>query len=915
MQILQFNLIMQKILLILISTIFYCANILGQCTITVPSKNGYTVTVTLKAKNIVATTPCQYGFNYNVNIDYSVAITGIIPGNASLHTLQGTLGCGNLSHFFDLPNTAATGTVLSQSNVWNSSPNCATASVASLNCNTFTLEIQGPGISRRFISCNSVPVCVAGANAPTLSATTKNILCPATATNLTTITASNKPANAVFEWHSATPVTAANKVLAPSLASAGTYYAVFFDALNNCYSPTTTVTVSTTPCCNSGNVAPNLSNTNLSNVCPLSVANLGTITANNIPSGTFLEWHTAIPANLNNRITALNVGSGTYYAVFFDVVNNCYSPASPIIVTTTSCSGTGVSSGNDGGLESDGCLAGAIAHRNFQRTKAPSVSSDGKHSLYDNPSELAEFVQPKKGSLNTRGDMELESFIPQNPFGNITTSYVTSPKDLLGITNAKKVVSVDYFDNNTKQRLAAVLSTKTQGKVYDHTKVICDRLVGSQLLSTERIEIDGKPFILALLQRENGVLEYNINFSVNKENATTAMVTSQWAIETYLPKPDYWNFQVWAASSDDAKKLTLEILNKFKEQYATVINKIEPSIPKVFVKKGRYDNGILNLNIQNTNGATQITLLGNFTSSETHKQGSINKTIALSGAVEENIAVQVGSIFDIGFNLKNNKTTEYDALYFADGTWGLDYDKNLTKVDYFDVDGAFSLTQNDAFTLERNPSVRGITKDYVSLFRTLRPASIEADMSSFNNLSFTAWGSNIVEVTLVKKSITQWSKQYRSEIRLDADRQAFNLSLKDFSNGTNEPIKADDLVSVVFTTKSDGKTEKSYEMSVENLVLNNYVSTEKSVAEGNMSVFPNPASETAMLALNVAERGKAQINVTNLQGLQVRSFQVELAKGNNRISIPVLDLPAGIYVVSAITSKGKMSSKVLVNQE
>jgi Secretion system C-terminal sorting domain len=903
---------MQKFLLILFSTIFYSANIVGQCTITVPSSAGYTVVVTLKPKNIVATTPCQYGYNYNVNIDYTVSITGRIPGG-SLHTLQGTLGCGSSSHFFDLPNGAATGTVLSQSNVWNSSTNCATASVASLSCNTFTLQIQGPGISNRFISCNSAPTCIAGTIAPTLSATTKSILCPATSTNLTTITASNKPANAVFEWHSATPVTASNKISSPSAAGAGTYYAVFFDATNNCYSPTTTVTVTTTPCCNSGNAAPNLSSNNASNVCPATTANLASISSNNTPSGTTFEWHSALPINANNKLTALNVVAGSYYGVFFDAVNNCYSPAATVTTTISTCSG--VSSGNDGGLESDGCLADAIAHRNFQRTKTPSVSSDGKRSLYDNPSELTEFVQPKKGGLNTRGDVELESFIPQFPFGNITTSYVTSPKDLLGITNAKKVISVDYFANDTKQRLAAVLSTKTQDKVYDHTKVICDRLVGSQLLSTELIEIDNKPFILALLQRENGAIEYNINFSVNKENATTAVVTSQWAIETYASKPDYWNFQVWAASSDDAKKLALEILNKFKEQYTTVINTIEPSIPKVFVKKGSYDNGVLTLIIQNSIGATQVTLSGNYTSSETHKRGTINKTIALSGAAEETITVPVGSIFDIGFNLKNNKATEYDALYFADGTWGLDYNKNLTKVDYFDVEGAFPLTQNDAFTLERNPSLRGNTKDYVSLFRTLRPASIETDMSGFNNLSFSAWGSNIVEVTLMKKSVTSWSKQYRSEVRLSVDRQAFNLSLKDFSNGTNEPIKADDLVSVVFTFKGDGKTEKSYEMNIENLVFNNNANQEKTAAEGKINVFPNPASEAADLTFNVAERGAAQINVTNLQGLQVSSFKVELAKGNNRVTVPVLDLPAGMYVISVITSKSKMSAKVLVNQE
>ena len=35
---------------------------------------------------------------------------------------------------------------------------------------------------------------------------------------------------------------------------------------------------------------------------------------------------------------------------------------------------------------------------------------------------------------------------------------------------------------------------------------------------------------------------------------------------------------------------------------------------------------------------------------------------------------------DVYGNLRNEKSTEYDALYFADGAWGLDYDKNVSKV-------------------------------------------------------------------------------------------------------------------------------------------------------------------------------------------------------------------------------------------
>jgi hypothetical protein len=100
---------------------------------------------------------------------------------------------------------------------------------------------------------NCPPPCVAGAAAPNLSATSISNVCPATTVNLTSITASNTPANTTLTWHSGTPATTANKITGTAVA-AGTYYAAFFDATNNCYSgtsgsATTAVTVTITICC------------------------------------------------------------------------------------------------------------------------------------------------------------------------------------------------------------------------------------------------------------------------------------------------------------------------------------------------------------------------------------------------------------------------------------------------------------------------------------------------------------------------------------------------------------------------------------------------------------------------------------------------------------------------------------------
>lgn len=118
----------------------------------VTSTTGYTVNIAIQPEAIITSaTSCQYGYNYNVKLNYNITFTGSnIP--SSLYTLQGTLGCGSASNFFNLPNNGGVGSVTSQSNVWNPHSDCSTATVATLSCDQISIQIQGPGISYRTVS-------------------------------------------------------------------------------------------------------------------------------------------------------------------------------------------------------------------------------------------------------------------------------------------------------------------------------------------------------------------------------------------------------------------------------------------------------------------------------------------------------------------------------------------------------------------------------------------------------------------------------------------------------------------------------------------------------------------------------------------------------------------------------------------
>lgn len=149
--------------------------------------------------------------------------------------------------------------------------------------------------------------------------------------DLSSITASNQPANTSLTWHSGTPATNANKLSSISSVVPGTYYAAFFDAINGCYSTNSMMVTVTTAIC-------------LENTCPATTVNLRSAISNpNLPPNTVLTWHTSLPVSDANKIADPSQisTSGTYYAAFYDAINMCYSgngnAATEVIVNITPC--------------------------------------------------------------------------------------------------------------------------------------------------------------------------------------------------------------------------------------------------------------------------------------------------------------------------------------------------------------------------------------------------------------------------------------------------------------------------------------------------------------------------------------------------------------------------------------------------
>jgi Bacterial Ig domain len=138
------------------------------------------------------------------------------------------------------------------------------------------------------------PSCAAGNTAPALTGTTVTNSCPITTTNLSALTATNKPAGTVLTWHTAATPTLLNKVVDSTAVATGvTYYAAFFDPAFECFtSVSTAVTATTTVCCAVATVG-GTSAAAVSAFC--GATNSGTITLSG-QTGAVLKWQTSIDA-------------------------------------------------------------------------------------------------------------------------------------------------------------------------------------------------------------------------------------------------------------------------------------------------------------------------------------------------------------------------------------------------------------------------------------------------------------------------------------------------------------------------------------------------------------------------------------------------------------------------------------------
>lgn len=347
-----------------------------------------------------------------------------------------------------------------------------------------------------------------------------------------------------------------------------------------------------------------------------------------------------------------------------------------------SCSGvatcpkiTLTSGANDGGLESNDRLSSLITERNYNR-----ASTNYKFDKLNAKVLKKGFTYGKSGK-NGPDAIPLTDLVPLDIIGE-TSTIESSPADLMDLTNASDIYSVDYLRGS--DNIGALMVIKTENKVYEHSKFICDRFLGAQLLSVSNIQLREKDFIKSIIKQPDGNTEFALSFSARLNEDSQFVIESHWNIDIYPENTAYYNFQIWSNTVDDLLTLADEILNLL-EANATINDYKGSTPPPVFVKSAKYSKGEVILNLVNNNRSGGIDLEGGIKRTETMNTESMSFAAPIEGYLDS-VALKTGSIFDFGFRVSNTKGGTPDDLFVADAPWGLDASAVGTTVVTYEVE-------------------------------------------------------------------------------------------------------------------------------------------------------------------------------------------------------------------------------------
>ncbi len=531
----------------------------------------------------------------------------------------------------------------------------------------------------------------------------------------------------------------------------------------------------------------------------------------------------------------------------------------------------GSSSGGEGGLESNSRLSHKIAARNYKRVK--------EHIDFDDPSELLSMDD----YIRYRTPDHIEHYVTEGllPASEV---YITSPTDLLTITNATQIIAADYYWGETRK--AAVLATKSENGPYEHTKYICDRFQGHQITDIFKSRIAG--LIIAAFKRNDGKHEYNINLSawLNEEDQWT--LENHWTLDQYTQEKEYFNFQIWASTIEDLEIMAANVLKALNTE-AQIIKFDVGRIPEVYISSVYYQNEEILAFVNGVDGNSKIDL--DLVYHETETSNEIVETTQVS--VSENVfQVKLGSVADVGMTIRTGDQ-QNDVIFVADGQWGIQENESTTIRDYEISQG--SRGNYNEYWVGRDLHATGQYDEKFTAFRSLNPAFLPVDLDEYSNLNFSTEAEGLLEIVLVKADIAEWQDQPRYTVRLDGSKQTHMIFQKDFNLAAEGEMDFSDIRMITFELWNETGKRRDFDLKLTDVRFGKQERVEEDL---DIAVSPNPVTDYANVRFQSSQQGIShQITLHDAQGKVIQSHSLIAQYGENDIQLILSNLPRGFYLI------------------
>ena len=570
-------------------------------------------------------------------------------------------------------------------------------------------------------------------------------------------------------------------------------------------------------------------------------------------------------------------------------------------------------SGNKGGLESRN-IGDGLAKRVYNNALASKPAEVDYSELPRVTNRRISTFGPGGGSYS------LADIMPTSLIDSGIIAYSSTPADVPSISNAVAVNSIDFTYAN--QCRAVAFATETLGSVYSHTKPVCDRLKGAQLIDISNFTINSLNFTKYTLKQPQGNIEYAMSFSVGiKAGRNSFSYQSNWLNDDYVAEDTMYNYQIWGATPYYCVDMAVSILNKLNAIMPVKQLKPSAALPATYFVAGSRNGTDLVLNVTNKTAGVSGYVTVQDLPNESSLSDSPIRTIPFTVAANGNASIKISELdnYESAISLYVNGKKE-DALFMTDGAWSVDSTVGGTVINNFEVNNDTSYTENvtDEFRVLRNVTLNASSNTYVSVYKLMKGGGDPVDFTGYNSLKITASGAanTRLHIYLVKNSITAWANQYSYTLPLTVTPKDYIIDLADFvSAGSADKINPNDLSTVVFsyeitdnhTTTFNGTLSK---ISFSKLSAAYYTNT----AAGSLIVYPNPTNGSFTAGFNATTTSAVSIRIIEAAtGRSVLTESITPVIGNNNIPLQINEPGSNAYFILMEGSDKKFApAKVIV---